>query len=64
MFYLKACEKCHGDLYLEKDMYGSFLECIQCGSVKDVAVSENFGAFTSQQGTLQVPGKQLQASAA
>ena len=30
MFYLKACTKCHGDLTLEKDSYGSFLKCLQC----------------------------------
>ena len=32
----KACPKCHGDLYLNKDMYGKYLSCLQCGYMKDV----------------------------
>ncbi len=31
MYYFKACEKCMGDLYLDRDSYGSFLKCLQCG---------------------------------
>lgn len=31
MFWLKACPKCHGDLYSDGDAYGSYLACIQCG---------------------------------
>ena len=36
MFYFKACSKCRGDLTLEKDSYGSFLKCLQCGSYVEV----------------------------
>ena len=36
MFYFKACRKCRGDLTLEKDSYGSFLKCLQCGTYVDV----------------------------
>ncbi len=36
MFYLKACRKCHGDLTLEKDPYGAFLKCLQCGRLTEV----------------------------
>lgn len=38
MFYLKACKKCRGDLTLEKDAFGSFLKCMQCGALIDVEV--------------------------
>lgn len=31
MFWLKACPRCHGDLYQEKDLFGSYLACLQCG---------------------------------
>ena len=31
MLYLKACEKCQGDLTLEKDLYGAYFRCLQCG---------------------------------
>ena len=36
MFYFKACTKCRGDLILEKDAYGEFLKCMQCGTLIDV----------------------------
>jgi hypothetical protein len=28
----KACKKCGGDLSLECDVYGVYIQCIQCGS--------------------------------
>jgi hypothetical protein len=28
----KACKRCGGDLSLECDIYGVFIECIQCGA--------------------------------
>lgn len=38
MFYLKGCTKCQGDLTLEKDAYGDFLKCMQCGTLIEVQV--------------------------
>tara|TARA_B100001013_G_C24472987_1_gene388185 strand:- start:292 stop:525 length:234 start_codon:yes stop_codon:yes gene_type:complete len=31
MLYLKACPRCQGDVKYESDVYGKFLECLQCG---------------------------------
>lgn len=31
MFWLKACPKCAGALYLERDIYGRYLNCVNCG---------------------------------
>ena len=28
----KACTRCGGDLSLEQDRYGTYMECIQCGA--------------------------------
>jgi hypothetical protein len=28
----KACKRCGGDLSLECDVYGVYIECIQCGA--------------------------------
>lgn len=39
MFYFKACAKCQGDLSLEKDPYGDFLKCMQCGTLTDVEIN-------------------------
>ncbi len=34
MYWLKGCRKCGGDLYLEKDRFGSYASCMQCGAVR------------------------------
>ncbi|MCH7552833.1 MAG: hypothetical protein IIC82_02395 [Chloroflexi bacterium] len=36
MLFLKSCPRCQGDMYLEKDSYGSFHQCLQCGNTKDL----------------------------
>ena len=36
MIFLKACPKCSGDILLDKDNYGRYLKCLQCGFSKDV----------------------------
>ena len=30
-FWLKACPKCGGDLKLQPDIAGEYVECVQCG---------------------------------
>ncbi len=37
MLMLKACPRCRGDLYIERDFYGQYKECIQCGHMEDIA---------------------------
>jgi len=36
MLFLKSCQRCQGDMYLEKDPFGSFHQCLQCGHIKDL----------------------------
>ena len=36
MFYFKSCAKCHGDQTLEKDSFGAYLKCLQCGTYTEV----------------------------
>ena len=31
MFWLRSCPRCHGDLHDESDIYGSYIDCFQCG---------------------------------
>jgi DNA-directed RNA polymerase subunit M/transcription elongation factor TFIIS len=31
MFWLKCCPRCGSDLYDERDQYGYYIACIQCG---------------------------------
>ncbi|PKB71826.1 MAG: hypothetical protein BZY87_03660 [SAR202 cluster bacterium Io17-Chloro-G6] len=54
MFYFKGCTKCQGDLSLEKDAYGDFLKCMQCGTLIEVAVE-----FTGHGSLLHQAGAQV-----
>ena len=38
MIFFKACPRCHGDLYLDSDMYGVYVKCLQCAFVKDSTI--------------------------
>lgn len=40
MFRLKSCPKCRGDLYLGEDIFGKYLNCLQCGLVRDLGKNE------------------------
>ena len=40
MLWLKSCRRCAGDMYLNKDYYGAFIQCIQCGFVMDVELKK------------------------
>ena len=31
MLTLKGCPRCQGDMNTNKDMYGEYMECLQCG---------------------------------
>ena len=36
MLQLKGCPRCQGDLNVNRDMYGEYQECLQCGYMKDI----------------------------
>ena len=41
MILFKSCPKCTtGDLTKSRDMFGEYLECIQCGFMKDLPAPE------------------------
>ena len=37
MIIFKSCPKCGGDLNLRNDQYGPFVDCLQCGYLRDIA---------------------------
>ena len=38
MMWFKSCPKCKaGDLHLDKDSYGNFQRCVQCGFMRDLS---------------------------
>lgn len=36
MLLLKSCPKCKGDVVEERDYYGTYTQCLQCGYLRDV----------------------------
>jgi hypothetical protein len=36
MLRLKCCPKCKGDVLLDKDHYGWYEQCLQCGYLRDL----------------------------
>jgi hypothetical protein len=38
MLYIKACPRCHGDIKLDRDNYGVFAKCLQCGFNRDFSL--------------------------
>ncbi len=34
MVWFKSCKRCGGDLYLDRDFYGTYVACMQCGAVR------------------------------
>ena len=36
MMKLKGCPKCQGALHLASDMYGRYINCLQCGFTRDL----------------------------
>ena len=53
MYWLKGCEKCGGDLYLESDKFGSYVSCLQCGAIR-LDFDERQHAATSAPGETDI----------
>lgn len=43
MVFFKSCSRCRGDRVLDRDYYGWYLTCLQCGNVTypEVANAKN-----------------------
>ena len=33
---MKGCPKCRGDLIIDRDTFGKYFKCLQCGLLKDM----------------------------
>jgi ssDNA-binding Zn-finger/Zn-ribbon topoisomerase 1 len=40
MLRLKSCPRCTGDILIDRDHFGWFEQCIQCGYQHDIKVSD------------------------
>ena len=36
MWKFKSCPRCGGDIFLDKDKYGWYMECLKCGYQRDL----------------------------
>ena len=47
--FLKACPRCRGDVHVNRDVYGTYRECLQCGHIVDIDGPDDLltGLFTS-----------------
>ena len=34
--FLRACPRCHGDLFVTSDSYGPYRSCLQCGLIVEL----------------------------
>ena len=39
--YLKSCNRCGGDMNSNRDIYGKYRLCIQCGNMVDIPKESN-----------------------
>lgn len=40
MLDLRDCPRCHGDVRTNRDVYGEYRECLQCGYMVDIEVRQ------------------------
>ncbi len=43
MIQFRSCPRCKGDLHMDWDDYGMFLNCLQCGFYRDLSEEETAG---------------------
>ncbi len=60
MSFFGACQKCHGDLFIDQDQYGTFLECLQCGSLRDLQLKNELDGVGSPGSVTGLPALQPQ----
>ena len=40
---LKSCPRCDGDMFIDRDLYGWYEQCIQCGYARDLRSTVKLG---------------------
>lgn len=51
MMVFRGCAKCEGDVYVERNIDGADLVCLQCGSRKTITTSRFMTSVRTQSGT-------------
>ena len=55
----KACQRCGGDLSLESDKYGSYMDCIQCGAMWSESELSNPHSKVASKHQVRKPAKPM-----
>ena len=61
MIYFKDCPRCKGDMYLAEDIFGKYLNCLQCGYLRDVMEIKS-PDYTGDNKPVIVEERELQAA--
>lgn len=64
MMYLRACFRCCGDVLLDRDTYGAFFKCLQCGFARDVPSRDERAQMAVAMADGVIPDRKLDAEAA
>jgi uncharacterized Zn finger protein (UPF0148 family) len=59
MFWLKACPRCKGDLFLDANARGKDIVCLQCGYRRYILTSGDGRASKDYHDTQQTPRRQM-----
>jgi len=51
MIFFKACPRCNGDMHINRDIYGDYKECLNCGNMQDLESPEVRGVFADATAT-------------
>jgi uncharacterized protein YbaR (Trm112 family) len=60
MFWLKACPRCKGDLYLDVSSRGKDIVCLQCGYRRYILFPDDYRARKGLRYNLRTPHYQEQ----
>ena len=55
MLYTKACPRCSGDVKLDRDNYGVYAKCLQCGFNRDFQTRRDDYSQSSGTGSMFGP---------
>ena len=45
--FFKACPRCSGDMHINRDIYGDYKECLNCGNMQDIENTDARRALVS-----------------
>lgn len=48
MLLFKSCPRCNGDMHTNRDMYGEYKECLNCGHMEDIERSDDLLSLRGQ----------------